>query len=132
MVELGPNSKRALLNSSEYMYVKNKLINGDANLKSSSFDVNLTYSLSTFHIGDTNVNYYTSCTTGDCVTRFEAFVDDGFYDPLDIGVDYIIFPFAGMNTVPTVGVPYSYKPYVFRIKYKNPNYVEGVYEFTRQ
>ena len=113
-VSLGQQTQLALQANDDFIRVRNLLVNGDANSRTNTFDVNLTWQSNTFHIGDSNVDYFTSCTDANCVTRFEAFVRDGFSDPLDIG-----FEVYG-------GTPFRYTPYVFTIEYKNPGYPTGI------
>lgn len=110
--DVGRAAKIALRNSPEYNRVLNRLMNGTAIRKSYTFDVNLTDEV--FHIGDTNVDYFTTCSSGNCRTTFKAFVRDGFSDPLDIGIEIY------------GGTPYNYIPYTFTISYPNPGYKPGV------
>ncbi|WP_068597635.1 hypothetical protein ACF3NR_08715 [Vaginella massiliensis] len=110
--EIGMGAKRKLISNSETKRVINRLISGEANSLSNTFDVDLTNSYEGFHIGDTNVDYSTSCTISKCTTSFKAFVRDGFWDPLDIGIEI-------------GGKPYNYVPWEFKISYKNPGYPKG-------
>jgi hypothetical protein len=112
-VLLGPQTQKQLFKNPDYIRVKGALINGTANSRTNTFDVDLTWQDNTFHIGDSNVDYYTKCSPSTCVTRFEAFVRDGFSDPLGIGIEL-------------GGTPYPYIPFKFTIKYKNPGYPTGV------
>jgi RHS repeat-associated protein len=109
--DVGRGAKIALRNSPEYKKVLGRLINGTAIKRSSSFDVNMTDEV--FHIGDTNVDYSTNCSEGNCRTTFKAFVRDGFSDPLDIGIELY------------GGTPYNYIPYTFTVNYPNPGYKSG-------
>lgn len=89
----------------------NRLISGEAKNRTLTFDVKMT--LSTFHVGNTNVDYFTSCTETSCTTIFKAFVGDGFWDPIDLGVE-------------VGGTPYKYNTWQYQITYKNPGYPVGV------
>jgi len=118
--ELGPNTKQALINSNEYQNLETRLINGVANRRSNTFDVDLTFD-GAFFVGDTNVDYSTSCAIGKCTTTFNAFVRDGFWDPAGIGVE---IPIVAPGTV-VLPHPYPFIPYTFSITYTNPGYQIG-------
>jgi hypothetical protein len=66
----------------------------------------------TFHVGDTNVDYSTTCTRTSCTTTFNAFIRDGFWDPISLNIE-------------PGGTPYSYKPWQYKISYTNPGYPIG-------
>jgi hypothetical protein len=108
--DVGDFAKLVLRNSTEFRYVLDRLEQGTANERSSSFDVDM--ELVVFHIGDTNVDYSTSCDAGNCTTTFRGFVNDSFSDPLDIGIE------GG-------GTPFPYIPYEFTETYPNPGYPIG-------
>lgn len=110
--DVGRGAKIALRNSPDFKRVLNSLKSGTAGKRSSTFDVNMTDEV--FHIGDTNVDYTTNCSEGNCRTTFKAFVRDGFSDPLDIGIEMY------------GGTPYNYIPYSFTVSYPNPGYKSGV------
>ena len=82
-----------------------------------------------FHIGNTNVDYTTTCTVSKCVTVFDDFVRDGFWDPNFIA-EKTLGPFIdsykpdgmGPNLEHSGGTPYRYIPMRFQITYKNPGY----------
>lgn len=58
-MEIRKGRKEKLFKSSENKRVIKKLVNGKAVNLSSSFDVDLTNNIDTFHVGDTNVDYST-------------------------------------------------------------------------
>ncbi|MFV5701600.1 hypothetical protein ACM55F_06975 [Flavobacterium sp. XS2P12] len=118
-VELGPNTKLALLNDKDYRRVLGALKAGTAVSRTDKFDIHFTWKV--FHIGDSNVNYSTSCTTGNCTTRFSAFVGDGFRDPLDLGFETSF----NSGDVNFMAKPYNYIPYNFSVSYPNPGYPVG-------
>ncbi len=118
-VELGPNTKKAMRNDENFKNVVKKLMNGTAKKRTSTFDIHLTGEV--FHIGDSNVDYFTSCDFGNCTTKFRAFVRDGFWDPVGLGIEVPAFN-QGQYMSPH---PYDYIPYVFSITYKNPGYPVG-------
>ena len=109
-VELGMATKKEVVRSPETKRVIQRLVKGIAEKRSSNYGVDLTKK--TFHVGDTRVDYNTSCTTTKCVTTFKAFSGDGFRDPLDIGIE-------------VGGTPYNYITWEFSISYKNPGYLIG-------
>jgi hypothetical protein len=120
-VSLGKNTLNILKNSSEFKYVLNRLARGIAINTSSSFDVQMTTKI--FHIGRTNVNYTTTCNDDTCVTKFTAFVNDGFWDP-----DFVLEHWPTSNVLPDGlgpnlelpgGRPYSYLPSEFSYSYPN-------------
>ena len=111
-VELGLKTQKALKKDPDYLRVLKRLQTGMANSRSNTFDVDLTNRI--FHVGESNVDYSTSCTTGECTTVFEAFVRDGFRDPLNLGIEVY------------KGTPYNYVPYVFKVNYPNPGYEIGI------
>lgn len=121
-VELGPNTRKALLNSKEYKNVLSKLANGTARSRTNTFDVDLTFQ-GAFQVGNTNVDYSTSCTDGCCITTFKAFVRDSFSDPAGMGIEIPSMSPYGQVLTPH---PYNYIPYVFRMEYNNPGYPIGI------
>ena len=130
-VIIGKESTNELRNSPEYQRVISRLKSGVANNLNGSFDVDMT--TSTFHIGDTNVNYATVINSnGTVTTTFTEFVNDGFWDPDFVGeapefLRGIAHPskFAdgmGPNLEIGGGTPYRYLPSTYTIIYKNPGY----------
>ena len=108
--DIGIVTRNLLRQDSDYLWVLNRLQNGTANSITDVFAINFTFDV--FHIGNSNVEYATSCSNGNCTTTFTAFANDSFSDPFDIGVEDI------------GGTPYNYIPYVFNITYPNPGYPE--------
>jgi hypothetical protein len=120
-VELGTQTKRAVLRNKDTRRVVKTLIAGDAENLTSNFSVDLTKEV--FHVGRTRVDYSTSCTVEKCTTNFTAFSGDGFRDPLDIG--QVIERVTGWKIYVEIqgGIPYNYIPWNFSMSYKNPGYL---------
>ncbi|MCO6565735.1 MAG: hypothetical protein J6581_09890 [Apibacter sp.] len=110
-VELGTNTKKAVLRNKRTRNVVTKLIEGKAERKTYWYGIDLTNDM--FHVGRTNVEYATTCNSTKCTTKFKAFVKDGFWDPIDLKIEL------------PGGKPYSYIPWEFSITYKNPGYSVG-------
>ena len=125
--ELSRDTQTILHKTPEYQRVVKRLITGKAIKLSGTFDVDMTTEV--FHIGDTNVDYTTTCTVSKCVTVFNDFVRDGFWDPNFIA-EKTLGPFIdsykpdgmGPNLERPGGTPYRYIPMRFQIRYKNPGY----------
>jgi RHS repeat-associated protein len=115
--QLGPKSIKALLQSEEYLRVQNRLVNGQAQSLTNTFDVDLTFQ-GAFIVGRTNVDYATTCSSGNCTTIFRAFVRDSFSDPLGLGFEYSMGGPGGSG----VAQPYNFIPVIFSIRYSNPGY----------
>ena len=90
--DVGDESTAELLSSPEFKRNHNAVTTKGR--EKESFDVDMTNK--TFHIGDTNVDYYVSNGKRSSSVTYTLFVNDGFKDPLDIGIE------AG-------GTPYDYK-----------------------
>ncbi|MBD0726709.1 hypothetical protein B6A10_16175, partial [Flavobacterium sp. L1I52] len=124
-VELGPDTKHELLNDPDFIRVSNALINGTANRITADFAIHMTTDI--FHVGDSNVDYETTCSGGICTTTFTAFVGDGFREPLDI--DGLEVPYPYLTPDGQVNAlephPYDYIPWTFEITYQNPGYPEN-------
>jgi RHS repeat-associated protein len=121
---IGEESTNELRLSPEYQRVIKKLRNGTAVKINGSFDVNMTYK--TFHIGDTNVNYTTTCSGATCTTNFTEFVDDGFWDPDFLSeisgiTNPIKRPDGKGPNLELGGTPYDYVSSTNIIIYPNPN-----------
>ena len=115
--QLGPNSIKALLNSTEYLRIQSRLVNGLAQSLTNTFDVDLTFQ-GAFIVGRTNVDYATTCNTGNCTTNFRAFVRDSFSDPLGLSFEpSMVGPGGG-----AAAQPYNFIPVRFSIQYANPGY----------
>ena len=125
--ELSRDTQTILHKTPEYQRVVKRLITGKAINLSGTFDVDMTTEV--FHIGNTNVDYTTTCTVSKCVTVFNDFVRDGFWDPnflaektLGRFMDSYKPDEMGPNLERPGGTPYRYIPMKFQIRYKNPGY----------
>jgi RHS repeat-associated protein len=125
-VVIGKESTNELRNSPEYKRVLSRLKRGIANKLNGSFDVDMTGS--TFHIGDTNVNYSTTINSnGTVTTTFTEFANDGFWDPDFInevsGITNPAHRADGMGpNLELGGTPYRYVPSTYIYTYPNPGY----------
>lgn len=125
-VVIGKESTNELRNSPEYKRVLSRLKSGIANNLNGSFDVDMTGS--TFHIGDTNVNYSTTINSnGTVTTTFTEFANDGFWDPDFInevsGITNPAHRADGMGpNLELGGTPYRYVPSTYIYTYPNPGY----------
>ena len=90
--DVGDKSTAELMSSPEFKRNHNAITTEGR--ENASFDVDMTKK--TFHIGDTNVDYYVNNGNQSSCVTYILFVDDSFKDPLDIGIE------AG-------GTPYEYK-----------------------
>jgi hypothetical protein len=131
-VVLGKLTRDALRQSKEYQWVIGRLRNGLAKNLSGSFDVDMTMKNSTFHVGDTNVDYKTVCAGGNCTTVFTEFVRDGFWDPNfvsetllgSLGFDSYQPDGMGPNLESSGGAPYRYVTSKLIYTYPNSGYKE--------
>ncbi|MDO5509980.1 MAG: hypothetical protein Q4F57_04740 [Weeksellaceae bacterium] len=121
-VELGWGIKRKLLGSDESKYVVHRLEKGIAVKLSAKITVDLTKDIDTFFVGQTTLEYFTTCTISICVTKFVAFGSDGFRDPLDIGQTISKVLKKDINVELPKGNPYDFIPWDYKIQYKNPGY----------
>lgn len=115
-VELGPNTKSALINHPSVVRQSNALRSGTAKHLNSNLGVDMTGDV--FHVGDTAVVFTTSCSSSECTTNYTGFVEahnpgmpniigsDGFRDPLSLGFEI-------------GGTPYDYSPYTWSETYPN-------------
>jgi RHS repeat-associated protein len=111
-VTLGPDTTAALENHSRVLTAQMRLSNGVTS-QSGSFSVDLTGSV--FHVGQTNVDYSTSCAAVTCTTNFVGFVRDGFWDPRsNIGGDRL----GPKNELG--GTPFRYKAHTWNYTFPNP------------
>ncbi|WP_258929701.1 RHS repeat domain-containing protein [Flavobacterium davisii] len=85
-VNLGVDVKNALLKSGDYTRIVNRLVTGVANKLTFKASVDLTFD-GAFFVGRTTLFYDTKCNSAQCTTYFKAFEGDGFWDPLDIGLE---------------------------------------------
>ncbi|OWP82978.1 hypothetical protein BWK59_12935, partial [Flavobacterium davisii] len=128
-VNLGVDVKNALLKSGDYTRIVNRLVTGVANKLTFKASVDLTFD-GAFFVGRTTLFYDTKCNSAQCTTYFKAFEGDGFWDPLDIGLEIPLtlpsppsIPGRGFNTPVFISPkPYNFLPYEFSITYKNPGY----------
>jgi len=112
-VELGIKTKLALrTNQAQINHLQN-IVSGRTSSLTGNYGIDLTGSATTFHVGDTRVDYFTSCTSYSCTTTFVGFSGDGFWDIYG-GSDY------GGPQGELGGTPYAYKPYMWTETYSNP------------
>ena len=90
--DVGDESTAELMSSPEFK--RNHYAITMEGRENASFDVDMTKK--TFHIGDTNVDYYVNNGKQSSSVTYILFANDRFKDPLDIGIE------AG-------GTPYEYK-----------------------
>ena len=114
-VTLGSNTEAALKNNPRVQRAIDNLTSGSTT-PDGSFGVNLTASATSFHVGNTAIDYSTACGRANCTTTFVGFVRDGFWDVTsDSGGDR-----AGPANELRGGTPYAYKPYSWQITYPLP------------
>jgi len=112
-VELGIRTKLALrTNQAQINHLQN-IVSGRTSSLTGNYGIDLTTSTVTFHVGDTRVDYFTTCGGSSCTTTFVGFSGDGFWDIYG-GNDY------GGPQGELGGTPYAYKPYVWTETYVNP------------
>ena len=114
--------------SSEVKRVAYRLVSGIADNLTGRFGVDMTLQ-GAFFVGDTAVDYTTTCGLLMCRTNFSAFVNDSFSDPLDIGFEIpmptLSTPIMGSGYSPSLirsPKPYNFLPFNFFITYPNPGY----------
>ena len=90
--DVGDESTAELMSSPEFK--RNHYAITMEGRENASFDVDMTKK--TFHIGDTNVDYYVNNGKQSSSVTYILYANDRFKDPLDIGIE------AG-------GTPYEYK-----------------------
>ena len=91
-VDVGDEATAELMSSPEFK--RNHYAITTEGRENASFDVDMTKK--TFHIGDTNVDYYVNNGEQSSSVTYILFADDRFEDPLDIGIE-------------AAGTPYEYK-----------------------
>ena len=112
-VNIGNKTTNELFESDVFKDNHNKITNGD-NVET-PFSVNMTSK--TFHIGNTRVNYSVNKGKNACSVTYEAFFNDGFWDPdfIDektLGKMYVssCMPDGKGPNLERGGVPYDYIP----------------------
>lgn len=121
--EIGPNSMDQILHSKTFKSLENEIMLGRKLYKGSE---TLHLRSTIFHIGQTNVSYFTECfPSGNCYTKFTFFNGDGFWDPLDL--DKPIKSFFGIETSDGPGwrwelggQPYPYLQSTILMSFPNP------------
>ncbi len=123
-VVLGQSTRNELRATPEYRRVISRLTSGVANSYNNTFDVDMTSS--TFHVGDTNVDYTTTFNgNGTATTTFTEFARDGFWDPNVIesntlgalGVQSSQLDGMGPNLETSGSHPYRYVPSTYIVTY---------------
>jgi len=80
---ISPNAFRAVLRSSDFKYRHNRIVTGktDMTILKGNFGVDMTYSGTYTHLGDTKINYSIDFIEGDYISiTYDFFVGDGFWD----------------------------------------------------
>ena len=91
---------------------------------SGNFGIDLTYALTTFHIGKTRVEYQISCSPSTCNVKITLFARDGYWDPNFISekIGFEKPDGKGPNLEFRGGTPYSYLPHTVTYTFPNPGY----------
>jgi len=97
----------------EQLKREQKIRNGETTSLSGNYGVNMTTSM--YHVGNTRVDYSTTCGSKSCVTDFSGFTQDGFWDVTGINNDRM-----GPGGELKGGNPYPYIPFSWTISYPNP------------
>ena len=115
-MNIGDATKKELMTDLTQEWKAFKLKKGWSNGDSGNYGVNLT--LSTFHVGNTRVDYKSTCGTTTCVTNFTGFAGDGFWDAKEYT------PWNHDNKGPGSefkgGTVYEYVPFNWSISYPRP------------
>ena len=104
-VNLGINTKNALLNNSEFQKHHNRILTGQTERMSGNFGVNLRDDI--FHVGDTRIDYSITCSASACNVDYTLFSGDAFANPFDIGIE--------------ISTPYRYMPQSINYNFNKPN-----------
>ena len=110
-VNLGPTTTNLLKNHPEQQRREGRIRGGQTSSLSGNYGVNMESSM--FHVGQTTVDYNTTCGSKSCVTNFTGFARDAFRDPLDMER-------LGLPVIEPGGTPYPYNPYNWTISYPTP------------
>jgi RHS repeat-associated protein len=110
-VELGDATKEAVQNHATQVAKRQKIILGTTTSMSGNYSVDLISIV--YHVGQTRVDYLTTCQGDSCSTTYTAFSGDGFWDIFSGG------DLAGSEGE-LGGTPYAYNPYSWIETYDNP------------
>ncbi len=110
---LGPKTQALLRNNPEQLRREARIRNGLTTSLSGNYGVDMTFSM--FHVGNTRVDYSSTCGSKSCVTDFSAFSQDGYWDITGFNNDRM-----GPGGELPGGHPYPYVPYNWTISYPNP------------
>ena len=116
-VKLGPDTRMALRTHPEQQRRLERITSGRTSSSSGNYGVDLTGRV--FHVGDTRVDYTSSCFGGTCKAIFTGFSGDGFWD-VNVAVPWAHDGIGRGGELPG-GTPYRYEPYVWVKTYPDPN-----------
>lgn len=112
-VVLGTGTSLALENHPEQRRRLDRIRNGETDSLSGNYAVDMTSEV--FHVGQTRVDYNTTCGSKFCVTDFSGFTQDGFWDITGINNDRM-----GPGGELFGGQPYPYIPHNWTRSFSNP------------
>ncbi len=111
-VELGLNTKVAIISSEEQTYRLGRITSGQTSSLKGDYGVNLEFDgWDVYHVGNTNVYYDTACGNSTCTTTFTN-ANDGFWDPV-IDID-------GIGPYGEFGTPFRYEPFSWKVTFPKP------------
>lgn len=129
-VNIGSNTKKALLGTDKFKYHHNRILMGMTSKMQGNFSVDMANIDNMFYIGRTNVDYVISCVDGSCTVKYDLFVKDGFWD-VDFVDEYFGKQFnishlkvdgMGPNLERFGGQPYPFIPTSVSYQFNNPGY----------
>lgn len=119
MVEIGPESKRLLMEHPRVLAAYENLKSGNT-ISSGRFGVDMESYV--YHIGDTVVKYDTGCNGRTCTTTFTGFYKDGVWDVIRPVDEWYDSPADGKGSSwEAGGTPYDYTPYTWELSYPQPS-----------
>ena len=121
-VYIGNNTLNALKNSSEFKANLQSFITGKNEKYEGCFSIDMTKTV--FHIGRTTVNYRLENINGQSKLTYNAFVNDGFWDP-----DFIDEKYGKYLADPNIFVPDGMRPNLERFGGKPYRYIPRQFIF---